>query len=92
MAKEYTPSEYLKVCRKECATISPSSADIQIEMLRHPNVDGLTTMLAIPPYIPMRYRVRMQKVWAEMTANILFSRTTKKISYAERLKMAQKIK
>lgn len=92
MAKEYTPSEYLKKAKKDASGLMPMAADSYIELLRTDDVNGLTTMLVVPPYIPLKYRARMLQVWSAMVANMIFSQATQKIGYAERFKLAQKIK
>ena len=92
MATELKPSEYLKLAKAEFKGLDSATADNMIKVLRQKWTDGIYQILAIPPYMPVKYRARIQNVWVAMVANILFSRASEKISYAERFKLAQKIK
>ena len=98
MTQEYTPSQYLKqALERDLQDLSVESADYFIERLRKKHVACLDTncffiTIGAEPYIPKKYLGYAQQVYATAFARALFERSSKKISYAERFKLAQKIK
>ena len=91
MAKTFTPSQYLKLSREAIRQELPGVvADAWLKQLRETNSAGV--FLTIPSFIPAKYHDYMQRAFATAVARVLFESTTQKVDYAERYRLAQKIK
>ena len=73
--------------------LPPAGADAFLRVLKKSGYNKNTLPeMPVFPGMPLKYYNRMQCVWREMFLRVLFERTSKKLSYAERFKLAQKVK
>ena len=98
MAKKYTPSQYLKrALERDGQWLTVDMADYLIEQLRKEHVvyvDASCFFIdgSAKRYIPKKYLNYVQRAYVTAYARMLFERSSKKIGYAERYRLAQKIK
>ena len=98
MAKEYTPSGFIKEKRDRWRK-SPyigKTCDYIIRDMRNGDKNLSFWLLGVPRYIPAKYHARMQSVWREILIHMAFEYANRRastfISYVERFKLSQKVK
>lgn len=95
MAKECTPSQFLKDLRNEWRTSAcvGKIGNMIMSDLRmgDANLD-FWRIVHIPHHIPVKYHGRINAAWREVLIRIAFENASYRAGMAERFKLAQKIK